>query len=88
MVFDASSASKQDRSLSLNDCLISGPCLTPPLLDTLLRFRAHNYAVVADIEKAFLQINITPKQRDYVRAFFYGFQTLRTLTMITLKTTN
>ena len=76
MVFDASSSSatktKQDRSLSLNDCLISGPHLTPPLLDTLLRFRAHNNAVVADIEKAFLQIDIVPKQRNYVRFLWFA----------------
>ena len=67
MVFDASSRSNKNSSLSLNDSLLSGPCLTAPLLDVLLRFRSHNYAIVADIEKAFLQINVAPKQRDYVR---------------------
>ena len=54
MVFDASSKSKYSKSL--NKCLFAGPSLTPSLYGVLTRFRAFNYALVADIEKAFLQI--------------------------------
>ena len=33
----------------------------------LMRFRLHQIAIVADIEKAFLQIGIQPNQRDVTR---------------------
>ena len=41
-----------------------GPCLTPLLFDVLLRFRAHDIALTADIEKAYLQISVTESERD------------------------
>ena len=50
IVFDASSGSTNS-PVSLNECLFSGPSLTPLLIDVLIRFRAHNYVVIADIEK-------------------------------------
>ena len=52
---------------SLNDCLYAGPSLTPLIFDILLRFRVHPIAIVADIEKAFLNIAIAPKHRDVLR---------------------
>lgn len=57
VVFDASSSLAG--RLSLNDVLESGPNLNPELIDLLLRFRTHNIAAVADIEKAFLQVSLT-----------------------------
>ena len=63
-VYDASS---KVFGLSLNDCLYVGPSLLPLLLDILLRFRVHEVAVTADIEKAFLNIEIDPEQRDFLR---------------------
>ena len=70
MVFDASS--KEKSCVSLNDCLHSGPSLTSKLFDILIRFRAHNVAIVADIEKAFLQIALNPQQRDLVRFLWFN----------------
>ena len=67
MVFDASSSRKGAGTSSLNDCLQAGPSLTSPLFDVLLRFRGCNYVIIADIEKAFLQIHLSPKHRRYVR---------------------
>lgn len=64
MVYDASAESK---GISLNNCLHSGPCLVPTLFDIMLRFRCHLFALVADIEKAFLQIEIAPEHRDVLR---------------------
>ena len=68
MMFDASAKGKGP---TLNDCLYAGPSLTPSLYGVLLRFRAHNIAVVGDIEKAFLQINLNPKDRDFVRFLWF-----------------
>ena len=70
MVFDASSGSTNS-SVSLNECLFSGPSLTPLLFGVLVRFRAHNYIVIADIEKAFLQIDLATKHRNYVRFLWF-----------------
>ena len=64
VVYDASS---KVFGPSLNDCLHVGPSLNPLLLDILLRFRVHEVAVTADIEKAFLNIEIVSEHRDFLR---------------------
>ena len=51
----------------LNDCLYSGPSLLPSFADVLMRFRFHKVALVADIEKAFLMVSISPSDRDALR---------------------
>ena len=64
VVYDASS--KVNGPL-LNDCLHAGPKFDQRILDILLRFRVHKVAVAADIERAFLMIVITEKDRDVLR---------------------
>ncbi|XP_068690782.1 uncharacterized protein [Montipora foliosa] len=44
--------------------------LNPLLFDILLRFREHEVALTADIEKAFLNIEIDPEHRDFVRSLW------------------
>lgn len=44
--------------MSLNDCLHTGPSLTPLLFEILVRFRENRAMVVRGIEKAFLNISI------------------------------
>ena len=66
VVYDAS-AKDTKASVSLNDCLHAGPALTPMIFDILLRFRAGKVALVGDIEKAFLNIEIHPQDRKYLR---------------------
>eukprot|EP00794_Sanderia_malayensis_P013531 gene13531-biopygen10799 len=66
IVFDASCKSKKTGT-SLNDCLHVGPPLTPLIFEILLRFRENKVALVGDIEKAFLNIEIYPKDRDFLR---------------------
>ena len=64
VVYDASS---KVFGRSLNDCLHVGPSLNPLLLDILQRFKVHEVAVTANIEKAFLNIRIDSKHRDFLR---------------------
>ena len=64
MVYDASARSGGP---SLNDCLHVGPKFNQKILEILLRFRVHDVAVVADIEKAFLMISINQRDRDALR---------------------
>uniref|UniRef100_A0A914W835 Peptidase aspartic putative domain-containing protein n=1 Tax=Plectus sambesii TaxID=2011161 RepID=A0A914W835_9BILA len=52
---------------SLNDCLYCGPTLLPDLCGMLFRFRTYEKAIVADVEKAFLQIGLEDQGRDAVR---------------------
>ena len=68
IVFDASS---KRQGPSLNDCLYSGPSLTASLFSVLMKFRERNVALVADVEKAFLQISLDPEHRDYVRFLWF-----------------
>ena len=55
-VFDCSA--KGYNNVSLNDCLETGPCLLSNLTEILIRFRRWRVAIIADIEKAFLQIEV------------------------------
>ena len=62
IVYDCSS-----NDPSLNSCLWAGPSLVADLTKLLLSFRLKPYAVSADIEKAFLAIGLSEKDRDSTR---------------------
>ena len=62
VVYDALAKTRQTHK-SLNDCLYRGPVMLHDLCGILLRFRLHNVASVAHIEKAFLQIGLQHDQR-------------------------
>ena len=64
-VFDASASSKG--SPSLNQCLEKGPNLIEQVPASLNRFREGEIGVVSDIKKAFLQIAVNKKDRDFLR---------------------
>ena len=66
IVYDAS-AKISPKTLSLNDCLHTGPNLMQELQTILLNFRTHKVAFTADIEKAFLQIELNIEDRDATR---------------------
>ena len=69
IVYDASATARTENN-SLNECLYRGPVLLNDLCDLLMRFRLNHIAIVADIEKAFLQIGLQPDQRDVTRFFW------------------
>ena len=66
IVYDAS-ARVSSEALSLNDCLHTGPNLMQDLTGIPLKFRTHRVAFTADIEKAFLQIELNNQDRDTTR---------------------
>ncbi|VDM96466.1 unnamed protein product [Onchocerca ochengi] len=62
IVYDASSHSKGMKSL--NDVLYRGPLALPDLVGVLLRLRTMKNVVTAGIEKAFLQFELLPSERN------------------------
>ena len=66
IVFDGS-AKEKNNERSLNDHLLNGPNFIPPIFDVLVKFRSHAIGLIADIEKAFLQIEIKESDRDKLR---------------------
>ena len=66
IVYDGS-AKLPERTHSLNDCLETRPNYTPQLFDTLVNFRWHKIGLKADIEKAFLMVEINKTDRDMLR---------------------
>ena len=65
IVYDASS--KISGQVSINECLHPGPPLTPMIFDIPIRFRVHKIALVGDLEKAFLNVEVDPEQRNLLR---------------------
>ncbi|XP_073965185.1 uncharacterized protein [Choristoneura fumiferana] len=65
IVYDASIRGSGKKSL--NECLYSGPSMLEDLTALLLKFRTKRVAIVADVEKAFLQIGLQEKDRDVTR---------------------
>ena len=76
-VFDASA--KGPNLVSLNDCLETGPCLLPDLVEVLLRFRRWKFAVSADIRKAFLMIQLCEKDQEVHRFLWHHRGRIRTM---------
>ena len=65
VVFDESA--KSSNGISLNDTLLVGPTIHPPLIDVLLRFRLHHIALIADVSKMYRAVELTPTDRDLHR---------------------
>ena len=70
IVVDGSAKPKQ-KSNSLNDCLLSGPNMIADLAGMLLHFRLPVTAILADIEKAFLNLGLQMPDRDVCRFFWF-----------------
>ena len=66
ILYDAS-AKQSKSSLSLNESLHIGPPMMPLMYDVLLRLRCYNPALIGDIQKAFLSIEVEESDRDLIR---------------------
>ena len=75
IVYDASDKTKPENN-SLNECLYRGPILLHNLTGILLRFCMKQIAMVADIEKAFLQVGLQEDAKDVTRFFWLKNKTL------------
>ena len=64
-IFDGSALSST--GVSLNDMLLVGPTVHPPLLDVILRFRWHRIALKADVTKMYRAIELDKQDRDLHR---------------------
>ncbi|KAK6762462.1 hypothetical protein RB195_023255 [Necator americanus] len=65
IVFNASA--HLSNSPSLNDVLYQGPVILRKMWDILLRFRFGDVTIISDVEKAFLQVRLHPKDRNATR---------------------
>ncbi|UYV84468.1 hypothetical protein LAZ67_X002301 [Cordylochernes scorpioides] len=68
-VFDASC--KKKGLPSLNQCLAKGDNLIELIPDLLLRFRLGKYGIIADIRKAFLQIQVREEDCEFLRFLWW-----------------
>ena len=66
-VFDASFHTKDQ--LSLNDCMLKGPTLTPHILKVLMRLRIKKFLMCADVSKAFLRVLLRYSDRNFTCFF-------------------
>ena len=66
-VFDASA--KSASGVSLNDILLVGPTVHPPLIDVLC-FRRHRIAVTADVSKTYRAVELSPSDH-YLHRFVW-----------------
>ena len=69
IVFDGSAKVKGGHSL--NECLYKGPTLLNDLVQMLTRFRIGSYVVSADIQEAFLQIELDERERNFTKFLWF-----------------
>ena len=70
VVYDALLKDKKGDN-SWNDCLYRGPIFLPDLCGILLRLRQYPIVMLADIEKAFLQVGFQEKDGDVTRFLWF-----------------
>lgn len=68
VVFNASA--KSSSGVSLNDTLMIGPTIQDSIFSLHLKFRLHEIAITADIEKMYKQVLVRPEDRKYQRSLW------------------
>ncbi|XP_062708955.1 uncharacterized protein LOC134288362 [Aedes albopictus] len=68
VVFDASCPT--DTGVSLNDALMVGPVVQDDLYSIILRFRLPRFVIVADLQKMYRQVLVSPSDRPLQRILF------------------
>ena len=68
IVFDCAS---KYQGKSLNDRCLQGPDFNNKLLYVILRFRQHEYAIMADIESMYHQVKVSKEDKDALRFLWY-----------------
>ena len=56
---------------SLNDTLLAGPHLMASVMGILSKFRENKFAMTADIEEMFLQVEVKPEHRKILRFLWF-----------------
>lgn len=70
IVYDCSL--QDSNKISLNDCLVQGPNLVNDLVKVLINFRLGKFAIISDISKAFLKINLKHDyDKNHLRFLWY-----------------
>ena len=69
VVFNASA--KSSSGVSLNDVLMVGPTIQDDLFSLIIRYRFHNYVLIADIEKMYRQFLIREEDRKYQKILWW-----------------
>ena len=67
--------------LSLNDQLLVGPTVHPPLNDVLIRFRKH--VLTTDVSKMYRAVTLAPEDRDFWRDIYWPNRGLFMMTRVT-----
>ena len=78
IVYDYS-AKANSQEPSLNNCLEVRPPLQPMIFDILIRNRLKLLCITGDIQKAFFQIKVDPRDGDALRLLWYENLDLRTV---------
>ena len=64
-VFDASA--KTSTGTSLNDILLVGPTVHPPLVDVFMPFRSHRVALITDVSRMYQAVLHSESDKDLHR---------------------
>lgn len=83
VVFDASA--KSHTNVSLNDVLMCGPTVQEDLFSILLRFRTHQIALCADVEKMYRQVALDESD-SYLQLIYWRFSPEQPLQTYRLQT--
>ena len=70
-VFDASCG---NNGPSLNDCLYSGPNMLSTIFDVLVRIRFNKVVILADVNQAFLNVEVSAEDRDFLRFLWFDMK--------------